>query len=67
METDNIASKEMTISAFQEKYGHSGKALVLLVGDFIRRAPEFKGGEALAYQIGIILADLETALKGHKE
>lgn len=50
----------MTIERFAKRYGTKG--LTLLIGEFIRRAPDFPGGEDLAKQLGTMLADLESAL-----
>ena len=50
----------MTIEEFKKEYGT--KSLGLLVGLFIKRAPEFHGGEELASEIGKMIGDLESAL-----
>jgi hypothetical protein len=50
----------MTIDEFAKKYGTRGAALI--VGEFIRRAPDFPGDERLAKEIGEVMADLCSAL-----
>lgn len=48
------------LSDFKKKYGT--KTFGLVIGEFIKRAPSFRGDDALAAEIGEMLVDLETAL-----
>ena len=50
----------MTIEEFIKKYGV--ETFGLLIGKFIKLAPEFEGGGKLAQEIGKISGDLESAL-----
>lgn len=52
-----------SIDEFKAKYGQHGLAFRLTLEEFIQRAPEFKGGFALAKLLGEQMADLESALK----
>lgn len=51
----------MTVADFVDRYGIRGLGLV--VEEFIGRAPEFRGSDALARLIGGMVADLECALE----
>ncbi len=51
----------MTMQEYLEKYGYRGLSIV--VEEFIRRSPAFAGDIRLAEQLGIMLADLESALR----
>lgn len=55
-----MQSKEFDIHEFKKKYG--SKELGILVGEFIKQAPEFKGDRELARKIGRVIGDLEFAL-----
>ena len=50
-----------SIHEFRKKYGTQG--FQLMVEEFIRRAPEFKGDGDLAKMIGVAAADLQFALE----
>jgi hypothetical protein len=50
----------MTLAEFKAKWGI--KTPNLIIGEFIARAPEFPGDEALAETIGELLGDLESML-----
>lgn len=50
------------INEFKSKYGEVGWRF--LIEEFIRRAPEFPGDRKIAAEIGIMCADLESALRG---
>lgn len=54
-------SSVTNIQEFKKKYGLN--SVGLLVASFIRRAPAFEGDEALAKKLGIVVADLESALR----
>jgi hypothetical protein len=49
------------IEDFKKKYGN--RTLGMLVGIFVNKAPPFKGDEKLAKELGMIIADLESALE----
>jgi hypothetical protein len=49
------------IHTYLQKYGYRG--LSVAVGEFIRRAPEFRGDQELAKVLGEMIADLESALQ----
>ena len=51
----------MDMQGYLRLYGYS--SLSLVVKEFIARAPEFKGDNELAAQLGVMLADLESALR----
>ena len=51
----------MTKAEFLEKYGTKG--WILVIENFIQRAPEFHGDQDLAKCIGVIIADLKTVLQ----
>lgn len=52
----------MTREEFLAKYGTHGWQL--LIGEFIRRAPEFPGDLQLADEIGKMVTDLSSVLEG---
>lgn len=53
----------MRVSEFKAKYGEHGAGLRLVIEEFIKRAPEFKGDSELAKMIGEGMADLEAVLR----
>lgn len=55
-----MQSKEFDIHEFKKKYG--SKELGILVGEFIKQAPEFQGDRELARKIGRVIGDLEFVL-----
>ena len=46
---------------FCEKYGTDGASL--LVGEFLLKSPDFPGSLELASKLGIMMADLQSALE----
>lgn len=53
----------MSILDFITKYGTDTPQL--LIAEFIRRSPEFKGDNELAKSIGTMMGDLQLALTCH--
>lgn len=53
----------ISIQEFRKKYGAHGLQLRLLVEEYLDRAPYFRGQADLAEELGIAMADLESALK----
>lgn len=51
----------MTMQEYLTKYGYA--SLSRVIGEFILRAPEFKGDKQLAALLGEMSADLESALR----
>ena len=49
------------IQEFKKKYGT--KTPGLLIGKFVKLAPEFPGDRELARELGVLAADLEVALR----
>lgn len=53
----------INISDFRKKWGVRGENLNTIISDYIRLAPSFPGDTKLASDIGVAMADLESALK----
>jgi hypothetical protein len=61
MTTEELQVPVTNISEFKKKYGEVGWQLTIAA--FIERAPWFPGDRKLAGEIGIMVADLSSALK----
>lgn len=52
-----------SIADFKKKYGEDGLQFRLVIEDFARQVPAFPNEMIFAKQLGIMLADLEMALR----
>jgi len=51
----------MGMKEYLKTYGYH--TLSILIAEFIERAPEFTGDKQLAKELGVVSADLESALR----